>query len=480
MSFVAVRSIVVVAMACFGGRLEAQQFEALKLDLFDGSPGAIDAHDGLVAIGGALGGDDVISVHVLPSGQQVAMLQPVDAVPSDFFGSSLAFSDEGDLLVVGASGDGQGVVYVYETDTWNQVATLTPDAGSAYDNFGVKLAAGDGVIAVAESLGSVFLFDAMSGEQLHQLSHAGKNLSGGGMAFAGDRLAVGVPSYFPGLAGRVLTFDLSTGAVIDVFAPATSTLSFGLSVAVDADRVAVGAPHADGPSLFGSPGAAFVGPLDGSTLSGFAHPPSYDNSGNFGAAVAASAGKVLVGADQDGPSGTASLFDADTQTLLAELHPSDAPPAAFFGSRVALTGDWAVVASNDGVYVFYVDIPPVVWTDIGFSLAGTNGAPQLSGSVISSTGVLAIELEQARPFAFAWFVVGAAQLDAPFKGGVLVPQPLFSVPFVTGPQGDVTFNGLWPPGIGVGIEVIAQSWILDPQGPKGFSSSNAIEGEVTP
>jgi hypothetical protein len=73
-------------------------------------------------------------------------------------------------------------------------------------------------------------------------------------------------------------------------------------------------------------------------------------------------------------------------------------------------------------------------------------------------------------------VVGVSPLDAPFKGGVMVPSPDLLFVLTTDFFGASSFGGLWPAGVPSGFTTYFQWWIQDPGGPKGFAASNALAG----
>src|SRR5262249_5097420 len=116
------------------------------------------------------------------------------------------------------------------------------------------------------------------------------------------------------------------------------------------------------------------------------------------------------------------------------------------------------------------------WTDLGDALAGAQGEPVLEGSGPLTGGSLnSLELSQALPGVAATLVLGVAELDAPFKGGVMVPAPAAYVPsLVTGPLGGFTVPFVWPVGLPPGLSVILQCWLPDAGGPKGFAASNGL------
>ncbi len=123
---------------------------------------------------------------------------------------------------------------------------------------------------------------------------------------------------------------------------------------------------------------------------------------------------------------------------------------------------------------------PGSWVDMDRGLAGTHGIPQLSGSGSLIGGdPMSLDLSGALENTTAFLVVGVGRLDAPFKGGVLVPDPAppgFSFPLPTGPTGSVSINSTWPLGFPIGFSVYYQYWVQDAAGPVNFAASNALAG----
>jgi hypothetical protein len=120
------------------------------------------------------------------------------------------------------------------------------------------------------------------------------------------------------------------------------------------------------------------------------------------------------------------------------------------------------------------------WTSLGSALAGISGPPLLEGQgILMGDSDLLLELSTAAPSAPAWLVYGLAELNAPFMGGILVPnlglpgggaQLLF-----TDGLGAFDIPASWPPGVPRGVELLLQYWIEDATGPVGFTASNAIK-----
>ena len=119
------------------------------------------------------------------------------------------------------------------------------------------------------------------------------------------------------------------------------------------------------------------------------------------------------------------------------------------------------------------------WNDLGHPLAGAAGLPRQTGeSSLIGGQPYKFTLRDAKPLTKAYHVVGIGTLNAPFKGGVMVPTINFVNPFpITNAQGEVTLAGHWitfPPG----FVLYFQFWLPDPAGVAGFAASNAISATM--
>jgi len=118
------------------------------------------------------------------------------------------------------------------------------------------------------------------------------------------------------------------------------------------------------------------------------------------------------------------------------------------------------------------------WEDLGAELAGDGVAPRLAGMGTLVEGTTwSLLLADAPPLATASLAVGFAELNAPFKGGVMVPDiggAGVLLPLPVDGDGNLVLPGAWPAGIPGGLEILFQAWIPDAAGPKGFVASNAV------
>jgi hypothetical protein len=116
------------------------------------------------------------------------------------------------------------------------------------------------------------------------------------------------------------------------------------------------------------------------------------------------------------------------------------------------------------------------WQPLGGALAGSAGLPTLVGQGVIEPGEpVTLQVSNAAPAAAATLVIGLDQVNLPFKGGVLVPEPSVLVPgLVTDATGSLELDGVWPAGAATAF--LAQLWIADAGGPKGFAATNAVQG----
>lgn len=212
-----------------------------------------------------------------------AKLSAPDGAIDDYFGDSVAISEN--TILVGApyddSGDfvnrGSVHVFVRHGTTWTRQAMLVPADGGKGDNFGDAVAInGDTAVVGAPQTQNagpgaayVFVRHATTWSQEARLTGTGAKAAawfGVSVALAAseDRIVVGAPfasvgatayqgaAYLFTRAGVVWTqqarLAASDGATDDVF---------GVSVAIDGDRVVVGAPRHDLPGRTNQ-GSAYV------------------------------------------------------------------------------------------------------------------------------------------------------------------------------------------------------------------------------
>ena len=175
------------------------------------------------------------------------------------------------------------------------------------------------------------------------------------------------------------------------------------------------------------------------------------------------------GATTDNITGSTLVESAvDLTALGVSFDPCSTAGTAVFKSRTSSSFNGAL---KDFSLVPFRTSP---WTNVGNGLAGTQGVPLLGGSGCLAPATTAVlSLVQARPGAAASLILGLSAINAPFKGGVMVPNPDFIITgLVTSPAGSITLSNSWPASVPSGLTVFHQYWISDPVGPAGFAASN--------
>jgi hypothetical protein len=116
------------------------------------------------------------------------------------------------------------------------------------------------------------------------------------------------------------------------------------------------------------------------------------------------------------------------------------------------------------------------WTDLGNGLAGTSGTPPVltgEGPLLPTAGTK-IRVEGGPAGSAGYLIVGLSSLAAPFKGGVMVPNP--DLPAVIAFDGAGVFQAIfsWPTEVPAGFMMWWQCWAPDAGGPAGFAASNGL------
>ena len=319
------------------------------------------------------------------------------AVSSDRFGSSVAI--EGDTIVVGSpdpfasGGPGLAYVFVRQGTSWAEQDELSALDSQTSDEFGACVAlSGDTAAASAPrddtsagaGAGSVYLFvrsgTAWSMEQKIEASDAGANdRFGGALALAGDVALVGAREH-DGLAGNdtgAAYVFRRTGAVWSeeqqlLASDAQAGDLFGASVALNEDRLIVGASRLTNPSDV--PGKAYVFERQGTTWveTAVIQSPAPDNDG-FGTSVDLLWDRCIVGAPQVAGDSKAYLYRL-VGTTWAEVDVLQQPFGDFFGNAVALGDEIAVVGDPLGDDAFFKDNGIVYVYDVGTSSSFCDGS----------------------------------------------------------------------------------------------------------
>ena len=244
-----------------------------------------------------------------------------DASAGSFFGTSVAI--DGDRIVVGAYGDpnvdvGAGAAYVFvrAATKWTPEAKLIGSENSAFDGFGISVAIKDDRIVCGA------------------FGNSPPNQSEVGSAYVFRRIN--------GLWIQEQELSASDGAPL---------ARFGLSVAMNADTVAVGA---DGDAELGFySGAVYVFTFDGSTWvqQQKLHAQDPQESASFGYHIAMSGDTLVAGAPQNQIGnhtlGAAYIFTRGSHGWSQDrkLVAMDSDAFDGFGLRVAISDDTIAVGS---------------------------------------------------------------------------------------------------------------------------------------
>jgi subtilase family serine protease len=124
--------------------------------------------------------------------------------------------------------------------------------------------------------------------------------------------------------------------------------------------------------------------------------------------------------------------------------------------------------------------PGSPWTDLGYSLAGVNGVPQLVGTGDLTAGSAgALTLTGAAPSQIAFLFAATSSTPTPFLCGTLVPVPTDAdYLLITDPLGNTVVPWSECPAALSGTSVYLQCAIHDPAAPCGTSFSNAVRADV--
>jgi outer membrane protein assembly factor BamB len=286
---------------------------------------------------------------------------PLDGQGGDHYAASVAV--HAGRVLIGSSrdvfqGTRSGSVYLFDAATGEQLAAWAPADGVFNDEFGSAVAIWDNLAAVGAhwdddrgiDSGSVYLYDASTTHFLRKLNAddgAPGDEFGAALAARGSLVLAGAPAADDqgDAAGSAYLLDAATGAVVfKLLAPAGSPGDrFGASVALNDETAIVGAPGSHGT------GAVFLFDSRTGAHTGTLMPADGSPNDLFGTSVAVAGDLVIVGSPQDDDrgldAGAAYVFDLATQSQLAKLLSDDAGGFRKFGTSVATDGLDAIVGA---------------------------------------------------------------------------------------------------------------------------------------
>lgn len=307
-------------------------------------------------------------------------IAPTTLAENDYFGSSVSVSSK--YIAIGATGDDgyKGKVYLYDVKTRNLMHTLITDDVATGDRLGFSLAIDNDNVIVGVHLdsnengdyaGALYIFSAITGDQTTKIipdDGAAIEQFGGNAKISDRYLAVNSAlGHDSGVTiGSVYVFDLDTNNLVHKLTPGggAHTDYFGSSIDIHGDYLVAGAPHdsENGPKI----GSAYIYDLTTGLLVRKLTAEDGSTNDTFGSSVAINSTHVVVGAShsQEGVAGEAYVFDLSTGDELHKLVPNTRTTDDLFGVSAAITGNWAIIGSENSVIesykcgaVYIFDIP---------------------------------------------------------------------------------------------------------------------------
>jgi hypothetical protein len=195
-----------------------------------------------------------------------------------------------------------------------------------------------------------------------------------------------------------------------------------------------------------------------------------DGDGAYAKGAVANDGAVYAVA---GSSGKLTTADLD--------HPAMFHSVLVLGSVVLDVDDKQLdvqFLTDAGVVEDHFTIVHGPWSSRGHGLLGTNGVPSLTGmGTLAPFSPATVTLNGALENAAATLIVGFSEIEANFKGGVMVPAvDVLIGGFNTGPSGAIALPATFPGNVPSDFTFTLQYWIVDPSGPFGLSASNGLSG----
>ncbi|GIQ83377.1 hypothetical protein KIPB_006784, partial [Kipferlia bialata] len=393
----------------------------------------------------------------------ITQLSRDDGASDDYYAGYTAVY--GDWAMISAFGRGTGntgACYVYHSvdGVWEYTQTLESETPSSNNSFGADLAMGDGWAAIGSyyagnGVGFVDMYslDTETGTwaKTERLASDTGRVFGTSIAISGTSLAIGA-GYEDDGAVYVYTLEEGVGGTLSWelqqrLKPAVyidDSVSFGVAVALDGDRLAVG--------TWDSPGLVYIFDRVGTT---WTQTYLIESNWHFGRTVALS-GDTLVVWQEDRYVFVYTKVGDDwvaQQTLIGVTNGSH------FGRALSLVGSTLVVgasAENSGTGAVYVyQEQDGVW-EVVYQMDGTASGASLGYSVSLSGSTL---------------VVGARGWDGNIGAALIldsVYEPSAPQELLIGTTAvKVSMSDLEEPGMAVSLSLDSTTYSLDWQGETG-------------
>ncbi len=315
-------------------------------------------------------------------------------------------------LVVGAPRSETGSAFLYQLNEWGQAwseTELVSDSNRTSDRFGYSVAISDGGVFVGATLhdhasvinsGAVYRFTQTGEFQQKLIQPSAQRGDQFGFALAAEvskvaASGVGIDATSNN-SGRVVEFGSENGAwVLTDVHDSDEVHRFGHAVAIDADKVIVGAPTGDGVETFlrvqGSQDITFDYTIHQAALQ-----IQGEAADSFGWSVATTEDWAVVGAPtavtrSSIQGGSVWVFqrNGDQWNFHSQLTPSSIAHGDHFGSSLDIQGNVLIVGSRladagntdaGAAYVFELTDNQWQWTDRLFAV-GINQGDQFGYSV---------------------------------------------------------------------------------------------------
>jgi hypothetical protein len=309
-------------------------------------------------------GPDAGAVYIYDSGTagELYKLMAGDGGSVAHFGHSVAIHNG--IVAIGAPldselGNNAGAVYLFDLETGQQLLKLLPQDGAVGDEFGNSVSIHNGIVLAGAwradehglDSGAAYLFDATTGNQLEKLLPAsGGNFQTFGVSVALDAntVAVGSRTYFTITDGftfaKVHLFEVSSGDPTGLLQASVENYNgdqggmFAECLAMDNGLLAVGAPSRS--VFFDHSGAVHVFDLGTGQQLQFIYPADGHDRDHFGISLAFNQGILAIGAHEDddvaSSGGSAYLFSTADGTQLDKLLIAGAANSDRFGSSICM------------------------------------------------------------------------------------------------------------------------------------------------
>ena len=170
------------------------------------------------------------------------------------------------------------------------------------------------------------------------------------------------------------------------------------------------------------------------------------------------------------------VLDLDADGITAEKLPFDLDDTLRFADDISVADSGLGPSPNADMGAYERS----AWKNLGESLAGTNGTAFHFGfGTLQAGSLTALAANHGVPGGVVYFCIGIAADNAPFKGGVMVPDlspPGFASVHAFNALGNIALAGAWPAGIPSGATFYSQLWFADAGAPQGAAATNAIAG----